>query len=185
VAGEARTKHNIQSGRGGEDMRRVIILGIILILFAGCSSEDTEQVREEAVEATPLIKVTAPDPIEIPASMTVSSETDWPARVNNKEIEIIQVLNIINPIAAYLVEGFKQYGDRFSPTLNEEWADTQAQLGKALPLYEDCKARRDAEKYDKKLFLDMEEVWQLLVKTGVAGVRTKAMVDDELARLTR
>ena len=26
----------------------------------------------------------------------------------------------------------------------------------------------------------MEEVWQLLVKTGVAGVRTKSMVDAEV-----
>ena len=37
--------------------------------------------------------------------------------------------------------------------------------------------------YDKKLFLDLEEVWQGLVKTGVAGVRTKSMVDAELAKL--
>ena len=30
---------------------------------------------------------------------------------------------------------------------------------------------------------NLEEVWQLLVKTGVAGVRTKSMVDSELAKL--
>jgi len=36
---------------------------------------------------------------------------------------------------------------------------------------------------DKQLFLDLEEVWQLLVKTGVAGVRTKSMVDAELKRM--
>jgi len=31
-------------------------------------------------------------------------------------------------------------------------------------------------------FLDLEETWQILVKTGVSGVRTKSMVDDELRR---
>jgi hypothetical protein len=41
----------------------------------------------------------------------------------------------------------------------------------------------EAGDFDKQLFLDLEETWQLLVKTGVAGVRTKSMVDSELARL--
>ena len=40
-----------------------------------------------------------------------------------------------------------------------------------------------AGEYDKRLFLDLEQVWQSLVKTGVAGVRTKSMVDSELAKL--
>ena len=131
-----------------------------------------------------LIKFEEPEPLEVPEPVAVASETDWESKVHNKDIEIIQVLNIINPVAAYITAGFEQYGDRFSPTLDEEWGDTQVQLGSALALYEDCKARRAAGQFDKQLFLDLEEVWQLLVKTGVAGVRTKSMVDAELRKLT-
>ena len=80
--------------------------------------------------------------------------------------------------------GFDQYGDRFSPTLHEEWEDTQAQLTAAMTLYDDCKKRREGGEIDKQLFLDMENVWQMLVKTGVAGVRAKSMVNSELARIT-
>ena len=117
----------------------------------------------------------------VPEAKTVASEDDWAARVHNKNIEVIQVINIINPVAAYLTEGFKQYGDRFSPTLQEEWVDTQAQLGAALGLYGSCQERMEAGEADKELFLDLEEVWQLLVKTGVAGMRTKQMVDAEVS----
>ena len=55
--------------------------------------------------------------------------------------------------------------------------------GQATTLYDSCKERMAAGDYDKQLFLDLEEVWQLLVKTGVAGVRTKSMIDSELAKL--
>ena len=96
---------------------------------------------------------------------------------------MFEVINIINPVAAYITEGFKQYGDSFSPTLHEEWEDTQAQLGQATTLYGTCNERMAAGEYDEALFLDLEEVWQLLVKTGVAGVRTKSMIDSELAKL--
>jgi hypothetical protein len=131
-----------------------------------------------------LIQVEAPEPLPMPEPVEVSSDTDWEARVHNKDIEIIGVLNVINPVAAYITAGFEQYGDRFSDTLDEEWGDTQAQFNAALALYESCKERSAAGDYDKKLFLDMEQVWQLLVKTGVAGVRTKSMVDSEVKRLT-
>ena len=130
------------------------------------------------------LNVTAPDPIPVPDPVTPSSDTDWEAKVHNKEIEVIQVINILNPVAAYLAEGFKQYGDRFSDVLQEEWEDTQVQLTKALTLYDSCKERKTAGAFDKKLFLDMEEVWQILVKTGVAGVRTKSMVDAEVKKIT-
>jgi hypothetical protein len=83
------------------------------------------------------------------------------------------------------ITSFAQYGDQFSPTLQEEWEDTQVQLTAALTLYEDCNERRASGSFEKQLFLDMEEVWQLLVKTGVAGVRTQSMVDSEVRRMTR
>jgi len=155
-------------------------------LLIGCGGGGGESADYSApAEAPPaLLKVDTPEPIEIPEAVTASSDTDWEAKVHNKEIEIFQVLNVINPVAAYITAGFEQYEDRFSPTLHEEWADTQVQLTAALGLYEDCKARIADGKFDKQLFLDLEEVWQLLVKTGVAGVRTKSMVDGELAKLT-
>ena len=53
-----------------------------------------------------------------------------------------------------------------------------------MTLYEDCQGRIDSGEADKQLFLDMEGVWQILVKTGVAGVRTKSMIDAELAAMT-
>jgi len=118
----------------------------------------------------------------VPERRPVASDTDWEAKVHNKNVEVIEVLNVINPVAAYITKAFELHGDKFSPTLNEEWADTKAQLTSATTLYEDCKKRVAAGQFDKKLFLDMEQTWQILVKTGVAGVRTKSMVDAELHR---
>jgi hypothetical protein len=169
----------------GGNMKRIIMLIMVLSLLVGCSGGE-EKSAEESQETSPgiTLNVQAPDPLPAPEPKTPSSDTDWEAKVHNKDIEIIQVLNIINPVAAYITEGFNQYGGRFSSTLQEEWTDTQAQLTKALTLYDDCKVRTKAGKYDKQLFLDMEEVWQLLVKTGVAGVRAKSMVDSELAAMS-
>ena len=115
-------------------------------------------------------------------TVTISSFRTVPSQGTLPTFEI--GLNVINPVAAYITAGFDQYGDRFSDVLNEEWGDTQVQLTAALTLYESVKQRRDAGEFDKQLFLDMEEVWQLLVKTGVAGVRTKSMVDSESKRIT-
>ena len=163
-------------------MKRMFVVGLVALAFAGCSGGAEDAADQVAAEAPALIKVEAPEPVPVPEPQTVSSETDWAAKAHNKEIEVLQVVNIINPVAVYITAGFEQYGDKFSETLHEEWADTQVQLTKALTLYEDCKARKAAGKFDKQLFLDLEEVWQLLVKTGVAGLRTKSMVDAELQR---
>ena len=165
-------------------MNKVTIALLALFLLFGCGGEAGEPSEQAEEPQGVQLKVEAPEPLEEPQPKEVSSDTDWEAKAHNKEIEIIQVLNIINPIAAYITEGFKQYADRFSPTLQEEWDDTQVQLTKALTLYESCKQQMASGEYDKQLFLDLEEVWQLLVKTGVAGVRTKSMVDAELKRIT-
>ena len=166
-------------------MKLTMLLIVALALVIGCSGGE-EEYAEQPQESIPgiTLNVQAPDPIPVPDRETPSSDTDWEARVHNKDIEIIEILNIINPIAAFLTEGFKQYGRQFSEPVHEEWEDTQVQLTKALTLYDDCKKRREAGEYNKQLFLDMEEVWQLLVKTGVAGVRTKSMVDSELAAIS-
>lgn len=168
-------------------MRALTLLTLTPFLLVACGAGE----YDEATEPEPApqqqgvqLTVEPPAALEAPEAVPVSSESDWEARVHNKEIEIIGVLNILNPVAAYITEGFNQYGDRFSPILHEEWTDTQEQLSKALELYDSCKARKADGAFDKQLFLDMEEVWQLLVKTGVAGTRTKSMVDDELRRMT-
>ena len=166
-------------------MKYLLTIVFVIALVAGCGGGG-EQYAESAApaEAAPVhIKVDPREPREVPAAKEAASDEDWPAKVHNKNIEIVQVLNIIEPVADYIVAGFNQYGDRFSPTLQEEWQDTQHQLTAALGLYEDCNKRMEAGSFDKKLFLDMEEVWQLLVKTGVAGLRTKQMIDEELGRM--
>lgn len=160
----------------------LLVLGSVVLLGCGGAADDVSY-EAEAEPAAPLVVVEAPEPMVVPEAKEVSSEDDWEARAHNKNIEVIQVLNIINPVAAYIIAGFEQYGDSFSPVLNEEWEDTQVQLGQATTLYATCQERLDAGEYDKKLFLDLEQVWQTLVKTGVAGVRTKSMVDSEISRL--
>jgi hypothetical protein len=170
-------------GRGGL-MKKMAIIVFVSTFALGCGGSGDEGAydAEPAVEAA-LLEVEAPPALEVPEPREVTSDDDWEARVHNKNIEVLGVINIINPVAAYIVEGFKLYGDSFSPTLHEEWEDTQVQLTAATTLYDSCKERMEAGDYDKQLFLDLEEVWQLLVKTGVAGVRTKSMVDSELTKL--
>ena len=169
-------------------MKQLLMVVCMLALVVGCGGAGDEtmgapQVADEPSGPAIRLEVEAPEPLPVPEYQEPASAEDWAAIVNNKDKEIVEVLNIINPIAAYIVAGFDEYGDRFSPTLQEEWEDTQAQLTSALTLYEDCKVRIEAGELDKQLFLDMEHVWQMLVKTGVAGVRTKSMIDSELAKI--
>jgi hypothetical protein len=165
-------------------MRTATLIAAAILMGCGQQGADAPESQQVAAPA-PLIEFEAPAPLAIPAAKVASSEQDWPAIVHNKEIEVLKVLNIINPVAAFVTAGFDKYGDRFSDVVQEEWQDTQVQLGRALELYGSCKERKAAGAYDKQLALDMEEVWQLLVKTGVAGVRTKTMVEAEARRLTR
>jgi hypothetical protein len=166
-------------------MKRLAILALLPVLLFACGgpAEEGGQQAAEAPKAGIQLDVTAPPAMDVPEPKEVSSDTDWEAKAHNKNIEVVQVINIINPVAAYITKGFEEYGDKFSPTLEEEWADTQVQLTAATTLYGSCQERMKAGDYDKQLFLDLEEVWQGLVKTGVAGVRTKSMVDQELGKL--
>jgi len=165
-------------------MKRLAILALLPAFLIGCGGPAEEGGDQaEAPKAGIQLDVTPPAALEVPEPKEVSSDTDWAAKAHNKNIEVVQVINIINPVAAYITKGFEEYGDKFSPTLEEEWADTQVQLTAATTLYGSCQERMKAGEADKQLFLDLEEVWQLLVKTGVAGVRTKSMVDQELSKL--
>ena len=165
-------------------MKRLAILCLMAAFAFACGPAEEAGPADEAASSGIQLEVTPPDPLEVPEEREVASDSDWEARAHNKNREVIQVINIINPVAAYITKGFEDYGDKFSDTLNEEWVDTQHQLTAATTLYGSCKERLAAGEYDKQLFLDLEEVWQLLVKTGVAGVRTKSMVDSELSRMT-
>ncbi len=167
-------------------MRVMFTILCVAGLAFGCAGggDATAPAEPAGAPERTLIQVDEPEPLEVPELVDVASDNDWEAKAHNKDVEIIGVLNVINPVAAYITAGFDQYGDRFSDVLNEEWHDTQQQLTAALTLYESCKERRANSRFDKQLFLDMEEVWQLLVKTGVAGVRTKTMVDAEVKRIT-
>ena len=166
-------------------MKKLMLLILASGLLLGCGGATDEAVYEdeEATTEAVLLEFEAPAALEVPEPREVAAEDDWEARTHNKNIEVLGVINIINPVAAYITAGFNQYGDSFSPTVHEEWADTQVQLTQATTLYESCNERMAAGEFDKQLFLDLEQVWQSLVKTGVAGVRTKSMVDSELAKL--
>jgi len=166
-------------------MKKLAMLIFVSAFVFGCGGTAEEAAYEaEAPAAEPvLLEVEAPPPLDVPVPKEVTGEDDWEAKAHNKNIEVVQVINIIQPIAAYITVGFEQYGSSFSETLHEEWGDTQVQLTQATTLYGSCQERMANGEFDKQLFLDLEEVWQGLVKTGVAGVRTKQMVDSELARL--
>ncbi|MCP4898141.1 MAG: hypothetical protein GY906_14305 [bacterium] len=165
-------------------MKRSIILLLVPCVLLGCGGgPPADSGSASQADEQPLLVVDTPEPLEIPARREITANDDWEAKAHNKEIEVLEVINVINPVAAYITEGFKLHGDSFSETLHEEWVDTQEQLGRAMTLYDSCKERKANGQYDKQLFLDLEEVWQHLVKTGVAGVRAKNMVDSELGRL--
>jgi hypothetical protein len=167
-------------------MKSLIPFVLIVAFLCACDGGDDMDTSpsSDASSSGAVVQYTAPAAVAVPEYKPLKSDTDWEAKINNKDIEVIQVINIINPVAVYLTAGFEQFGGKIdNPTLHEEWSDTQVQLTKALTLYESCKTRKSENKFDKKLFLDMENTWQLLVKTGVAGVRTKSMLDAELAKM--
>ncbi|MCP4634188.1 MAG: hypothetical protein GY855_14785 [candidate division Zixibacteria bacterium] len=159
-------------------IKKLLIISVLagLLLFSYALQESSNLQAQ-------TVKVDTPEPTPVPERIEPKSETDWEAIGNNKNVEIIEVLNILNPVAAYLTAAFEQYDDNLGEITHEEWEDTQAQLNRALAIYTDCKDRMAKKKFDKQLFLDLEEAWQVLVKVGVAGIRAKSMVDSDLARL--
>lgn len=168
-------------------MRYVTLIAIIFfaLMISGCSQQESSQKTEQSETKTAAqVNYKAPDPMAVPERITPESDNDWAARVNNKNAEIVEVLNILNPVAAYLTAAFEQYGDRLSQVAHDEWDDTVAQLTRANDIYEKGKAKIEQEKFDKSLFLQLEEAWQIYVKVGVAGVRTKTMVDSELEKMS-
>ncbi|MCP4567439.1 MAG: hypothetical protein GY841_07655 [FCB group bacterium] len=167
-------------------MLHKVILAMILIaglILVGCSQEDSSSTTTDEPTAPKLVvNYETPAVLDVPARMEPKSDSDWEAIANNKNAEIVEVLNILNPVAAYLTAAFEQYGSKFGEITIEEWTDTQDQLTKASNLYGECKQRMADNKFDKKLFLDLENAWQIFVKVGVAGLRTKTMVDMDLAK---
>ncbi len=168
----------------GTTMKVVLTIALAAtMLLVGCMAGDTG--GEAAAPREIKLDYVHSDPMPVPEAKVVASEEDWEAKVHNKHVEIIQVVNILVPVKEYLIAAFEKYGTEFSETLNEDWLDTVHHLTKATEIWTDGQARMEAGAYDKKLFLDMEEAWQILVKTGVAGIRTKQMADAEMLKLTR
>jgi hypothetical protein len=134
-------------------MKQFAIIFFVSTIALGCggSGEEAAYDAEPAAEAA-LLEVEAPPALEVPEPREVTADDDWEAKAHNKNIEVLGVINIINPVAAYIVEGFKQYGDSFSPTLHEEWEDTQVQLTAATTLYDSCKERMAAGDYNKQQY---------------------------------
>jgi hypothetical protein len=168
-------------------MRYVLIaaIGFFAFLIFGCSQQESSQKTDQAESKSGVqVSYKIPDPMSVPERITPESENDWDAKVSNKNAEIVEVLNILNPVAAYLTAAFEQYGDRLSEVTLDEWDDTVAQLTRANEIYEKAKVKMEQKKFDKSLFLQLEEAWQIYVKVGVAGVRTKTMVDSELEKMS-
>jgi hypothetical protein len=158
----------------------ILITGLSL---TGCSKKEAGSSDAPAITQTGLeVTFEAPAPMEVTARMEPESDSDWHAISNNKNIEIVEVLNIITPVAVYITAAFEQYSAKLGEITHEEWEDTQHQLTKGSTLYGDCVKRLEAGKYDRQLFLDLEESWQIFVKVGVAGLRTKAMLEADLKR---
>ena len=124
-------------------MKKLAMIIFVSAFVFGCGGSVDEATYEaEAPAAEPvLLEVEAPPALEVAEPKEVTGEDDWEARVHNKNIEVVQVINIIQPIAAYITVGFEQYGSSFSETLHEEWSDTQVQLTRATTLYGSCQER--------------------------------------------
>ena len=128
-------------------MKKLIPFLVILIFLFACGNGE-ESAPVDTTQAKPtgaIVTYDVPEAIVVPEAKTPKSDTDWETIVHNKEIEVIQLINILNPVAAYLTAGFKQYGDKIkNQTAHEEWTDTQEQLTEALTLYGSCKERKKA-----------------------------------------
>ncbi|MCP4662567.1 MAG: hypothetical protein GY856_44795 [bacterium] len=79
-------------------MKRAVLLIMALAVLFGCAGDSGEYAEAPAEAAAPAIKleVTEPEPLAAPEYQEPSSDEDWAAKVNNKNIEVIQTINIIN-----------------------------------------------------------------------------------------
>lgn len=103
---------------------------------------------------------------------------DWNARCDAKVAEIEALIGILGPVVTYLTEAFEK--NTFTETTSEEWGDAVTQFTYANKYYDLAKGWMKDGKYNKRTYLKLEESWQYYVKTGVAGLRAKSMVDHEL-----
>jgi hypothetical protein len=110
----------------------------------------------------------------------VAQDVDWKVKCEGKVAEIEEIIGILNPVVEYLTEAFDK--NTFTEITSEEWADAVVQFTHANGNYDKAKAWMVEETYNKKTFLKLEEAWQYYVKTGVAGIRAKGMVDSELGK---
>ncbi len=83
-----------------------IMLPLLLAIFFifGCESKDKTTTSEsQGITGGAKVVYNEPEPQEVPEPKTPSSDEDWEAKVHNKNIEIIQVFNIINAIYNFFI----------------------------------------------------------------------------------
>ena len=112
--------------------------------------------------------------------LLIAQDVDWKFKCERKVAEVESIIGILNPVVEYLTVAFDN--NTFTETTTEEWADAVHQFTQANKKYNSAKEWMEEETYDKKTFLKLEEAWQYYVKTGVAGIRAKGMVDSELGK---
>lgn len=111
-----------------------------------------------------------------------AQETNWEKRITEKQAAVDSLRETLKPIVSELSNAFEKHGEELSVYTTEEWKDAQHWYSLANSKYEEVKKRLKPENYNQTLYLELEEVWQLYVKAGSAGVRTKFMVDRELKK---
>jgi uncharacterized protein YcfL len=79
-------------------MKKIALFILVSALLIGCggSSDETVYEVEESTAEAVLLEVEAPPAIEVPERLEVASDDDWAARVHNKNIEVLEIINIIN-----------------------------------------------------------------------------------------
>ena len=126
-------------------MKYQILLVVALAFVVGCGGAGQDVADAPAEPAAgPAIKleVETPEPTPVPEYVEPESDTDWVARINNKDKEIVEVLNIITPIAAYITVGFGCTGGRHrSVAVVETLAKTLRETGREVNV-----DHRDSEK---------------------------------------
>ena len=90
-------------------MKRILIVCAVAGLMVGCGGGQPAETGGSAAEPpkAALIKVEAPEPLEIPEAREVASDTDWEAKAHNKEREILEVLNKFSVVHVIAAEGIE------------------------------------------------------------------------------
>ena len=90
--------------------------------------DETVRFRTQPQEEVALLEVSAPPALEVPEPGQVKGEDDWEARAHNKNIESSGSSTSSTRSRPISRKDSNSTATAFSPTLHEEWEDTQVQL---------------------------------------------------------